>query len=467
MTTATEQSVIRLYPYQQRFFADPARVLVACWCRQSGKDFTSAALAVDHALRTGQDWYIVSLTQRQADATFAKCVKVSDVFKRALEITGGIGQASAEYSEYDRWIDHWFSRRSHTLTLPGGGSVTALPGRDPDTLAGLTGNIIFTEFGLFPGGGYDHWRVVFPLATRGFRVVVISTPRGKNTKFFELVSAPETYSVHRVDIHQAVAEGMPLTGEGGRPITIEDLRRVYGDEVGWRREYELEFSGDLEALVKWGQLVAAGELGAGRPFDLLRIEAGAGWRAGAAAAGLADGGRPEMGWDVARRGHLSVLWINTADPAGLKRLRRLVVMHDTEFALQRTIIGEAMDARRDGVGMGDSTGLGMDSNETLAARYPGRWEGLDFSGKSKRELGSLLMTTYDDAGQAIPPTGGPAKFVATDVYALQREGEGANLKLAETGNPLDDRSHCDIAWACALALRAGQIRPAQPYISVA
>ena len=43
--------------------------------------------------------------------------------------------------------------------------------------AGLTGNIIFTEFGLFPRGGQAHWRVIFPLATRGFMVIVISTPR--------------------------------------------------------------------------------------------------------------------------------------------------------------------------------------------------------------------------------------------------------------------------------------------------
>ena len=101
-----------------------------------------------------------------------------------------------------------FEFKARELHLPNGGRVVSLPGRNPDALAGLTGNVIFTELGLFPNGGYEHWRVVFPLTTRGHRVIVISTPRGKNTKFFELVSDPETYSVHTCDIHRSIAEGL-------------------------------------------------------------------------------------------------------------------------------------------------------------------------------------------------------------------------------------------------------------------
>jgi len=107
----------------------------------------------------------------------------------------------------------------------------------------------------------------------------------------------------------------------------------------------------------------------------------------------------------------------------------------------------------------------MDSNETLSAKYSGRWEGLDFTGKSKRELGSLLMTTYDDGAQAIPPTDGQHKCIATDLYALQKEGDRDTLKLTETDNPLLAESHCDVAYANALALKAGQIEFAQPHVS--
>ena len=461
----TIATVITLLAYQVALFADTSRVVVACWCRQAGKDFTTACKAVTHAIETRQDWYIVSLTQRQADATFAKCKRVAEAYKKILLIKGRLTYSDREYSEYDRQINHHFRCTAHTLHLPGGGSVTALPGRDPDTLAGLTGNVIFTEFGLFPGGGYAHWRVIFPLTTRGYQIIVISTPRGKNTKFHELVNDPETYSVHIVDIHQAVADGMVLRDNNGKPITIEQFRKIYGDEVGWQREYLCQFTGDLEALIKWAQLVAAGDAGRDIPFDMLRIEGDAGWRSGFFGELKGIGGRAEIGWDVARRSHLSPLWINVARPNRPKRLRFLVLMHRAQFSLQRTVICEAMDTKPTNVGFGDSTGLGMDSNETLSTKYSGRWEGLDFTGKSKRELGSLLMTTYDDGAQAIPPTDGQHKFIATDLYALQKEGDMDTLKLTETANPLLAESHCDVAYSNALALKAGQIEFASPHIS--
>jgi len=468
MVARSRQSVINLYPYQRAFFKDAARVLVGIWCRQGGKDFTAAAKAVDHGFRTPQPWYIVSLTQRQADATFSKCRSVAKAIKGAVKARGALRESERDFEDYDREIDHAFRCVARTLHLPGGGTVTSLPGRDPDTLAGLTGNIIFTEFGLFPGGGYDHWRVVFPLATRGFRIVVISTPRGKNTKLFELAQQTDLYSVHVVDIHRAVAEGMPLRGEDGRPISVEALRKLYGDEMGWRREYLCEFTGDAEALITWAKLVAAGERGEALPFDWLHLKDGGGWRSGYFRPLVAAAGRPEIGWDVARRRHLSSVWVNLDLPGGTKHLRYLVVMERCSFALQREILQEAMGSRRDAVGCGDSTGLGMDSNETLTSRYgEARWQGVDFTGaKVKRELASGLVTAFDDAAQTLPPTGGEHKRIATDLYALQRIGDKATFTLEETSNPLLPESHCDVAWSAALATRAAAKRAIVPHVSV-
>jgi len=465
--TPPPPSVISLYPYQEAFFADDAEVLVGCWSRQAGKDFTTACLAVDHALRTGEAWHIVSLTQRQADATFAKCRLVADVFKRLLRVRGAATVADADYDEYDRAIDHWFRCRARTLHLPGGGSVTSLPGRSPDTLAGLTGNVIFTEFGLFPAGGYDHWRVVFPLTTRGFRVVVISTPRGRNTKFYELVDHPDDQvSVHRVDIHRAVADGMPLGGEGTGEERIAALRRRYNDEAGWRREYLLEFCGDLTALLTWAKLQAAGGDG-GAETDVLEIAAGAGWDPSFFDAMGHDAGRYELGWDVARSGHVSALWCNLAAPGKRRTPTYLVLMRNTPFGLQREVVATAMRARPDTVGCGDATGLGMQANEELEAEFGDRWRGVTFTTANKRAIGSALRTAFDDGDQRIPAMDGPLKYVATDLYAVQADETGGQLRLAETPNPLLEDSHCDIAYACGLARRAAAIAPAGGHLWVA
>jgi phage FluMu gp28-like protein len=463
--TRTSRERITLDPAQRRFVADTSRVQVVCWHRQKGKDFAAAATAVLHAMQTGEPWYIVSLTQRQADATFDKCRFWARYYRDRI---GEVIERERQFTEYDADIDELFAFKARELELPNGGRVVSLPGKDPDRLAGLTGNVIFTEFGLFPNGGYDHWRVVFPLATRGHHVIAISTPRGKSTKFYELVHQPELYSVHLCDIHQSIAEGFILTDQDGKPCTLEAFKALYGDDIGFAREYELQFTGDLAALVSWALLEAAAARGADEPFDCIRVEGESGWTPGFFC-GLSNvrGGRYELGWDVARHGHLSVLAANQRSTrgGGACHLRVLILMRGVSFALQRSIVREAMEARPDSVGAGDATGLGEDSNETLEGLFPRRWEGVNFAGVRKSELGSGLFTAFRDGNQLLPAMG-THKYIAADVYAVQRQTDEergrddqgkTRLVLTETENPLLPESHCDIAWSLALAIRAGHM----------
>ena len=460
---AVAKSVIDFMPWQKRFFADEARVMVGCVHRQGGKDFTSAAIAVDDALVNHSKWFIVSITQRQADATFEKCAAVAKIFKSILKKQGEITVGEEQFDSYAKEIDHMFRCTARTLYLPGGGSVTALPGRDPDTLAGLTGNVIFTEFGLFPNGGYAHWRVVFPLSTRGFRVIVISTPRGRNTKYYELVSNPETYSVHLQTIEKSVAEGFVLRDNNGNPTTVEEFKKLYGDESGWQREYMCEFTGDLAALISWAKLMSAAN--ADCRCDVLEITNDSGWKDNFFDGLAAEPGRIEWGWDVARTGDVSALLGNVKLPDGKRELRKVVTMQNTSFATQRAIVRMAMKSRPDNVGCGDSTGLGMDSNETLAQEFGANWKPVAFTSQSKREMASAMRTAFDDGSQIIPPLDGKTKFIATDIYAMQVDETGGNLKLVAGTNELLPASHCDVCTAAMLTQLARSLQGASPSIS--
>lgn len=449
---------------QRRFFEDASRVIVVNWHRQKGKDFTAAAKAIVSALKTGQDWFIVSLTQRQADATFAKCKKFVEAYKRVLKLAGEVVYSDKQYAEYDKTIDQHFACTARQIVLPNGARVISLPGRDPDTLAGLTGNVIFTEFGLFPNGGYGHWSVIFPIAMRGFQVIVISTPRGKNTKFYELCADTENYSVHTCDIYQSVEkEGFVLRDNDGNPTTIERFRRLYNDESKWPREYECKFTGDLQSLIKWAQIEQAAALSLGLGFTFCKVENEAGWRSDFFASKVPAGGWLNFGWDVARTGHLSSLWCNLRINGQPDHLYGLVLMHNCSFALQRSIVIAGMDsAQGRSVGCGDNTGLGMDSNETLSTKYRDRWEGVNFGGGRKKEIASGLATAFGDGSQTIPALDSPYKFIATDLYAIQKDDTGGKLLLDETENPLMPESHCDIAYSGGLARMAGARKNLEP-----
>ncbi|MEO0476015.1 MAG: hypothetical protein AAF085_08635, partial [Planctomycetota bacterium] len=408
--------------------------------------------------------FIVSLTQRQADATFKKCKQHVKAFRKALGMVGQVHEREWVCDTSDQAIDG-FTFKAREIELPNGAKIVSLPGRDPDNIAGLTGNVIFTEFGLFPNGGYDHWRVVFPLTTRGYKCIVISTPRGKDTKFYELCSDPDTYSYHFCDIHASIACGAytPRNNQG-QPCSLDEFKRLYGDDIGFKREYECEFTGDLDALVRWAKLEAAAMLAQGSDFDFKQVIDGAGWESGFFGRDLPKGGRFEIGWDVARAsgGDLSALWVNHTMPGHPRHLRYLVTMRGCEFALMRSIVREVMDCRvatRASVGAGDSTGLGMESNEVLENLYPGRWEGINFAGKRKGELCSGIATAFIDGDQTLPGISGPYKFIATDVYAIQKQPttntSDKSLKVTFTQNPLVAESHCDIAMAGGLAIASG------------
>lgn len=469
-----EASMISFDPQQQALFDDDSRVIVVNWHRQKGKDFTTSGKAVDDAMRTAEDWFIVSLTQRQADATFRKCRAWAKAMQVALGMVGEIMEREWVVGISDSAVDG-FVFKAREIVLPNGARIVSLPGKDPDTLAGLTGNVIFTEFGLFPNGGYDHWRVVFPLATRGYKVIVISTPRGKDTKFYELCSDPETYSYHFCDIHMSISVGAytPQNNKG-EPCSLDEFKRLYGDDIGFQREYECQFTGDLDTLVKWAKLEAAAAHGAGLDFDFAQVTDGNGWEAGMFGRDLPRGGRFEIGWDIARAsgGDVSAVWVNHALPGRPRHLRYLVLMRGCEFALQRSIVREAMDAKapgRQSVGKGDATGLGMESNETLENLYPNRWEGVNFGGKRKGELCSGLATVFGDGEQTLPGIDGPYKFIATDLHAIQKHPDqkvdDKSIKVSFARNPLLAESHCDIAMAGGLAIAAGGMYSPPPLMA--
>ena len=125
MVAKATTSMIEFDPQQQALFADEARVIVVNWHRQKGKDFTTSAKAVSEAMVTGEDWFIVSLTQRQADATFAKCKKHVKAFQKALGMIGEVQEREWVCDFSDQAIDG-FVFKAREIELPNGAKIVSL-----------------------------------------------------------------------------------------------------------------------------------------------------------------------------------------------------------------------------------------------------------------------------------------------------------------------------------------------------
>jgi len=440
-------AVVPLCDFQREAIASAARIKVYRWCRQAGKDFTASLEATLDALKKNQAWFIVSLTERQSLATFDKVKMHCRAWGVVLTDMNFVEDETTYWSRNEQ---KWCTVKSKTVVLPGGGSVTALPGADPDAIAGLTGNVIFTEFALFPNGGRDHWRVVFPLITRGFRIIAISTPRGSDTKHAELCrNARGKYFVSTVDIHRAVREGMKLVDEDGKTTTPAELEELYADPAGWVREYLVQESDELDALVSWKYLELAKA-----DYEVIRLDVDSpevyNPNYQNVFATLPRGKTYMLGWDIARTGHLSPIWVNSLE-GDVYWLRLVLSMHKMDFDFMRKCVWQGMDCGM--LGAGDATGLGMESCEQTAKRYPGMFAQVNFA-SSKGALGSTLMQTYQDVRQRIPAKG--CDDIIHDIHAIQKEERNGKLILHETKNPVEKRSHCDIAYSNALSLHAGK-----------
>ena len=222
-TVASIEQVLnrRLYAYQRKWIEDESRFKLGLWARQTGKDFTCAAEAVADCLRyPGSQWLIIACTERQAFQSLEKVKEWAEEFGCAVE--GNLSQ----------------------VRFPNGSRITTLPAK-PASIRGYSANLILTEF-AFHDDCEAVWRAAFPVVTRPGKdgrpkkVRIISTPHGKSNLFHRLWTG-ETFSKHFIDIHDAVAQGLPLNAA--------ELKAGLADPEAWAQEYLCQFIDDSSVLL--------------------------------------------------------------------------------------------------------------------------------------------------------------------------------------------------------------------------
>ena len=415
------------FRYQRRWLDDPARFKIGLWARQTGKDYTCAAEAVfDCTERPKTHWVIVAAGERQAMESLEKAREWAQKVK-------------ADWRE-----------RSGEIRFGNGSRITALPGK-PETIRGYSANVILTEF-AFHDDPPAIWRAVFPMVTNSLRggekkLRVITTPNGQGNFFHQMwLNESGGFTKHRVTIHEAKAEGLP--------INIEALRNGLGDGEAWAQEYECEFLDGSTVLL---------------PYELIEeCEAEEATESSTPQLLSEAHGEVFAGIDFGRKHDLTVCWLIEKVAPLMYVTREVLVLEKmptpAQFEVLRPRVARArrvcVDYTGAGVGLGDllvqefgSAGKGVKFTHGLAFTGWSKIELCQFSGNLKQEIFPLLRAAFERGLIRIPRS----TAIREDLHAMHKVVTQCGQVSYRATHSAD--GHSDRCTALALALRAAEQAP--------
>jgi phage FluMu gp28-like protein len=450
------QQAIPVLPYQDRWIMDDSQLKIAVWSRQSGKSFAAALRAVVKCLEKRTQYIILSKGERQSRLFMEKVKDFCLAFKKMKMLRDFTELPETE----EKAMEVVFPNRSRIIGLPA----------NPDTARGYTGNIVLDEF-AFHGDAYKIYAACFPTITRGYSIEVISTPNGTAGKFYEIakqagltgatavpavsmggtpMAHPGLWSGHRVDIYDAVKQGLPAN--------IELLRAGCDDEETWMQEYCCQFLSDAqnyipvelistcvheEATTEWSEVSGIRyQLPGETPIPVAR--------AGSLTADirhLTPGDREfYMGVDIGRKRDFTIAWLFER-VGGILWSRLLLTMKGVTFDEQEKTIFGLLDlgVRRAGI---DASGLGMMLAEHAVQKYGAIVEPMTFTAQLKERLAPMVKQAFEERTVRIPDS----REVRADINSVKRFVTPAGNVRFDAEHT--DRGHADRFWALAQVINA-------------
>jgi phage FluMu gp28-like protein len=158
-----------------------------------------------------------------------------------------------------------------------------------------------------------------------------------------------------------------------------------------------------------------------------------------------------LGFEVAAsgQGNLAVIYIDEANGDELS-LRALFTCRTEDWHFLKTVLFYFLRMLRSVTAAGDETGLGKQICWEAASYYGSVFSSVNFSSR-KSDLGFALMNQLTTAQKRFPKI---HQDIGADYFALRKNYQGARWVFSESRNMLNAASHCDIAWAGALASEA-------------
>lgn len=466
----TSSPAIQLTLYQKNWVTDKSRFKIGAVTRQGGKSFSTSLEAVFDCLERKTKWVFLSAGERQSKELMATAAMHARAISAAAS---SIIELESEYKANDGTV-----YKQLEIIFPNGSRIIGLPA-NPDTARGHSAHILLDEF-AFHKDTRAIWKALFPTVTRGYKIRIISTFKGKTNKFYELFFGAPTlqkftgndfehvgdrggWSKHFVNIHQAVEMGLVLKDDEGKPIQPEDLRLALNDDDAWQEEFECVPSDEtsawlthelissvedvrLEKSPLWvDKLVAAAEANyqtykwtkVKPPLPLLAL------------GNLDFAGSLYAGMDIGRKKDFSVIWLDM-EINSILRTMAVVELKEKPFFVQEQVLHSILSLPRMRRACIDESGIGAQLAEGAKDLFGGyKVEGIPFTSENKENLAIAIKQNFQDQGSKIPADSvirgslhSVKKYVTTTKHA-RFDAE----RTESTG-------HADHFWAKALVTQA-------------
>ena len=421
-------------PYQEAWINDESPLKVAEKSRRVGFTYASSYRMFQKCLRRGKGF--TQWVSSRDQLTAQELIRDYVAMWCKLANVAATGLAGRDLTVIDPEKDI----TAFVCTFPNGARIVSLSST-PDAFAGKGGDVFLDEVDLHRDSGalID---MAYPCIMWGGQLEMVSAYRvdgSKDTPFARVVAEakkdnPQHASLHRVTIHDAIAQGLveKINEKSGRSQTREEfLRQTRAGcrtQAAWESQFECKVQ-DAGGKLLPAKILAPCEMDASEIAEIERR--------------YPDAPR-YAGFDVARRRHASA-WSEWLHVGVSYFLVRREVFHDLEFDAQRRFIDAQMEGRTERtitrLAM-DATGLGMETAEWAAKKWPGRVDQVNLESHRRHELCMKFQDWFNTGRARIPADPALREDYSTPFLRTAANGN-VRVVVPEFEGGDGEVSHCD------------------------
>jgi len=414
-------------PYQADWINDDSKIKIAEKSRRIGLTYAQSYEDVrDCVSKKVPSVWFTSADESAAKEYILYCKQWAGIFNVVAEDLG------------EMIIDETKDIKALVLQFKNGTRIHALSS-NPSGFRSKGGKVVIDEY-AFHKDQAAMWAAARPCITWGFPLRIISTHNGQNCKYFKFVNDVKkgklNWSLHTITIYNAVDQGLAdkITGRkltnDDRQAWINEEKANCGDETTWSQEYCCIAVDESTAFLTY-DLIESCELDdILKPLDEIT-------------------GDLYVGFDVARKKDLSVIWVNER-LGSVNYARQIIPIAKTKFKHQKEILYKILAHKKFRRACIDSTGLGMQLAEEAQddfGKY--RVEAVNFTGPVKEELAYGFLRSLQDKNTRFPDD----KDLREDFHSVKKTTtKSGNVRFDVDADSTD--GHADRFWAAALAVHA-------------